>query len=99
MFKRDELTLAESCFNKARMHEPIFVLLGRDEAAAIAIRAWVQARLHFNKNKEGDPQIVEALACAKRMETKFHCSGCGWAGPYYKASVHDTEPPTCPVCG
>ncbi len=99
MLKHDELSNPESCLNKARDHEPIFVLLGRDAAARHAIHEWIAARINLGKNKITDPQIIEALECARMMHKNFHCKGCGWEGPYYKASVRDDEPPTCPICG
>jgi hypothetical protein len=46
----------------------LFVLLSRDAAAPVAIRAWVAERLRLGKNTETDQQIVEALACARTME-------------------------------
>lgn len=54
--------------SKAREDEMTFVLLGRDAAAPIAIRAWVSERIRLGKNYPGDPRIVEALECAESME-------------------------------
>lgn len=68
MIKRDEIEYTESCFNKARPDERIFVLLARDPAAPVAIRAWVAERLRLSKNNAEDPQITEALDCASCME-------------------------------
>ena len=68
MIKRDELNDFDSCFNKAGDSERLFVLLARDVAAPVAIRAWVAERLRLDKNKASDPQIVEALECARLME-------------------------------
>lgn len=68
MIKRDELSDPNSCLNRAEDDEMLFVLLGRDEAAPATIRAWCRARVLKGKNKRDDPQIVEALACAKSME-------------------------------
>jgi hypothetical protein len=68
MLKRDETTNPASCLNRARDDEMTFVLLGRDRAAPLAIRAWVEARILIGKNRLDDPQIQEALACARRME-------------------------------
>lgn len=67
MRKLDELTNPNSCMSKAKDEEMTFVLLGRDVAAPIAIREWVKARLILGKNKQDDPQIVDALACADMM--------------------------------
>ena len=70
MIKRDEIEHTESCLNKARDNERLFVLLARDAAAPVAIRAWVAERLRLGKNKLDDAQIREALDCATRMETE-----------------------------
>lgn len=68
MIKRDEVESSDSCLNKARDSERLFVLLARDAAAPVAIRAWVAERLRIGKNKPTDPQIVEAIDCARLME-------------------------------
>ena len=68
MLKRDEIEHPESCFNKARDSEHLFVLLARDPAAPITIRAWVAERLRLGKNMPNDPQIREALDCAALMD-------------------------------
>ncbi len=70
MLKRDEIEHTESCFSKARDDERLFVLLARDPAAPAAIRHWVDVRINLGKNKLTDPQIVEALDCARRMEAE-----------------------------
>ncbi|MEX2717493.1 MAG: hypothetical protein Q6370_014430 [Candidatus Sigynarchaeota archaeon] len=74
MRKRDEIELPESCFNKAADHEQIFVLLARDPAAPVAIVAWVMERIRLGKNSFDDPQIIEALDCARRMEEERNAS-------------------------
>lgn len=68
MIKRDELSTPTSCLNKATDDERIFVLLARDEAAPVAIRAWVAERIRLGKNHLDDPQIIEALECAAHMD-------------------------------
>lgn len=68
MIKRDEATNNDSCWNKARDDERIFVLLARDPAAPETLRFWANRRVELGKNQPGDPQIVEALDCANRME-------------------------------
>ena len=70
MIKRDEIEYTESCLNKARDDERLFVLLARDPAAPVAIRAWVKERIRLGKNTPDDLQIVEALDCANRMEVE-----------------------------
>mgnify|MGYP001563281118 CR=1 FL=1 len=58
----------DSCLSRARGDEMIFVLLARDAAAPVAIRAWVNERLRLGKNKSDDSQILSALAIARSME-------------------------------
>ncbi len=70
MRRQDEETDPGSCFNRARPSEMVFVLLGRDPAAPIAIRAWIKSRIRFGKNQPGDAQLVEAEQCASAMETE-----------------------------
>jgi phage-related baseplate assembly protein len=48
----------------AHPNEMVFVLLSRDAAAPVAIRAWVAERLRLGKN------VVEALVCAQTMEVE-----------------------------
>jgi hypothetical protein len=70
MIKRNELSNPASCINRAKDHEMIFVLLGRDKAAPVAIRAWVDERIRLGKNEWHDDQIQEALLAAKYMESQ-----------------------------
>lgn len=70
MRKKDELSREHTCMRHAHPEEMVFVLLGRDAAAPVAIRAWVAERLRLGKNTETDEQIVEALACAMTMEAE-----------------------------
>jgi len=68
MKKLDEFRTPQSCFNRAKPEEMLFVLLGRDVAAPAAIRAWIGERILRGKNQPDDPQIREAEACAETME-------------------------------
>jgi hypothetical protein len=78
MRKKDELTKEHTCMQHAHDKEMVFVLLSRDAAAPVAIRAWVAERLRLGKNVETDAQIIEALECAQVMEKEFRL----WTGPY-----------------
>jgi hypothetical protein len=60
MRKRQKMSDPNSCLNRAAEDELTFVLLGRDPAAVVAIRAWIEARVLLGKNAADDPQIVEA---------------------------------------
>lgn len=68
MLKFIEASRPESCWNRAQITEPVFVLLARDAAAPAAIRHWASTRIALGKNTAGDPQIKEALALADDME-------------------------------
>lgn len=59
-----------SCLNRAKDDEMVFVLLGRDPAAPVAIRAWISARIKYNKNRPGDLQLTDAEKCASAMEAE-----------------------------
>ena len=67
MLKRDELTNQNSCLNKALEDERLFVLLARDPAAPVAIRAWIEERVRLGKNTRDDVQIREAEQCIALM--------------------------------
>lgn len=68
MIKSEELSNPNSCMSRAKPGEMTFVLLARDPAAPDAIRHWVFQRIRLGKNKETDPQVAEALACADAMD-------------------------------
>ncbi len=70
MKKQDEIIEDGSCWNRATSNERVFILLARDSAAPVAIRAWVSERIRTNKNKITDPQIVDALHTANQMEVE-----------------------------
>lgn len=68
MRKRDELADPKSCLNRAWDGEMTFVLLGRDAAAPVAIRAWITERVRLGRNTADDAQIQDAERCARAME-------------------------------
>lgn len=70
MRKKDELTKEHTCMQHAQPDEMVSVLLSRDAAAPVAIRAWVAERLRLGRNTAADDQITEALACAATMESE-----------------------------
>jgi hypothetical protein len=67
MKKRNELADANSCLNRAGEDEYVFVLLARDAAAPIAIRAWIDERIRLGKNEPEDAQIREAAMAIVAM--------------------------------
>jgi hypothetical protein len=61
--------------SKALDDEMTFVLLGRDRAAPVAIRAWIAERIRLGKNQPNDDQIIEAEVCAIVMEAEREQTG------------------------
>lgn len=70
MRKIDEINNPNSCWNRAKPNEMVFVLLGRDIAAPRAIYAWIQERIRRRKNLITDPQLLEAEKCAEIMRAE-----------------------------
>lgn len=68
VIKRDELSNAGSCLNKAHPDEMIFVLRSKDRAAPAAIRAWIQERIRLGYNEACDAKLLEAECCAQAMQ-------------------------------
>lgn len=68
MIKREERGNPDSCWNKGDDEEQMFILLGRDPATPVAIRAWVAERIRTGKNKPADPKIVSALDAAYEIQ-------------------------------
>lgn len=69
MRKRDELSNPDSCLNKARDGEILFVLLARDDAAPATIRFWIAERIRLGLNRPGDAKLFEAEKCAGQIES------------------------------
>jgi hypothetical protein len=68
MLKRDELNDPQSCLSRAHDDEMTFVLLARDPAAPVAVRAWLAERVRLGLNRLGDLEINEAEAIASIMD-------------------------------
>lgn len=67
MIKIEELNNPNSCINKAKNDEMVFVLLGRDIAAPAAIQEWINQRIFSGKNSSQDEQIKEAYNAKYKM--------------------------------
>lgn len=67
MTKQENIYRQDSCWNKARDDEPIFIILGRDRASLVAIDAWCNERIKLGLNHRDDPQTIEAMQCAIAM--------------------------------
>lgn len=72
MTKAENLADPNSCWNKARDDEHVFVLLERDAATPGTIRDWVRRRWDLRKNEPGDRQTTTALYEADEIEAKQH---------------------------
>lgn len=68
MRKCDEESNPNSYWNKAVPGEEVFVLLGRDPAAATVLRFWAEVRVRLGCNRYGDTQTADAIAMAERLE-------------------------------
>lgn len=68
MKKRDELTNPNSCFNKAKDDDYIFVLIQKDITMADTIRQWVRLRVEAGKNQYIDAKVDEALKLANLID-------------------------------
>lgn len=71
MRKFQEINNTDSCLNKAKSNELIFVLLGHDPAAPFAIEQWCKERIKLGKNKSDDDQIIEAQLIAESMREEL----------------------------
>lgn len=71
MIKKDEASKSNSCFNRAKDDEPVFVILARDVTAPYVINSWINRRLATGKNKSKDKQIREARELAVEAENWF----------------------------
>ncbi len=69
MRKRDELTNPNSCMSRAHDDEWTFILLARDVAAPVAVRAWIAERIRLGKNRPDDLQIAEAERWVQAVES------------------------------
>lgn len=56
---------AFDCYAAAEPDEPMFVLLGRDPTAALAVTFWVKMRLLLDPS---DAKAEEARDCARALE-------------------------------
>lgn len=71
MTKQQNIDDPNSCWNKARLDEEMFIVLGRDVAGPATVRFWCHERLRVGKNSYTDEQIIqiiEARCCAARMQ-------------------------------
>lgn len=73
MIKSEELANPNSCLNKARNNEMLFVLLARDPAAPAAIRAWIAERKRL---KAG---LLHPISIAIEQAKQEEAERCIWA--------------------
>lgn len=70
MLKANERTYPNSCWNKAKDDEIVFVLIDRDPEMADTIRDWARRRVEHGHNKATDDKIRHALVLADVIEVK-----------------------------
>jgi hypothetical protein len=96
VIKRDELANPNSCLNRAKDDEYVFVLKGTDITTPGTIRDWVKRRIQAGKNRPDDAQIVNALVDARAIEERQHKD-------HIKREVLTLPPEytgeTCTICG
>ena len=68
MIKREEAVNPNSCWNKAKQEELVFVFLERDKAAPDTVRFWCAMRIKKQLNDFKDAQIQEALSWATAVD-------------------------------
>lgn len=71
MLKKEEIAEPNSCLNKAKDDEPIFVLLGRDPVAAKVVRFWIIERIKAGLGTLADKKIQEADGFQRTMEEYY----------------------------
>jgi len=67
MIKEQEISDPNSCLNRAKPGEMVFVLRAHDICAPETIRQWIRLRIHSGKNDPNDRDIIEAENCAAAM--------------------------------
>ena len=70
MIKSEELSNPNSCLNKAKDDEILFVVLDRDLSFADTIRYWIGKRIELGLNQPGDSKLVEAEETAQKVLRK-----------------------------
>ena len=73
MRKEDELSKEHTCMQHAHPKEMVFVLLSRDAAAPVAIRAWVAERLRLGKNVETERRSSRRWHARLRWRPRVVC--------------------------
>lgn len=68
MTKRENIDNPNSCWNKARDDEQVFILLERDEAMAATLRSWADNRIRLEIDKSTSPKITAARRLADMLD-------------------------------
>lgn len=73
MTKQEQINDPNSCWNKAKPDEEVFVLLARDLAAPNTIREWVEIRRSCGRGETLDDklQLLDAERVAEKMEEQY----------------------------
>lgn len=70
MLKSEEINNPNSCWNKAKDDEIVFILLERDLAIVSTIIEWAIHRITLGKNSPGDEQIKEAYELIETIKKR-----------------------------
>ncbi len=70
MIKSEELSNPNSCLNKAKDDEILFVILDRDLAFAGTILYWIEKRIQLGLNKRDDLKMIETANCVQKVLRK-----------------------------
>lgn len=63
------------CYAAAKPDEPMFILLGRDPCASIAVAFWVMLRQELDPQNARSPKLENARACARELEAYARAQG------------------------
>lgn len=68
MTKQENIDNPNSCWNKARSDELVFILREKDKTMGKTIRFWAAERVKDGLNKSTDAKIVQALELAYMLD-------------------------------
>lgn len=70
MRKKDEVADPNSCLNKAKDDDILFVLKDTDQAMVDTVLYWIKRRIELGLNQQGDAKMTEAAQLANAVRMK-----------------------------
>lgn len=70
MLKRHEISDPNSCLNKAKDNQMVFVLTENDKAMEETIEFWINKRIELGLNELGDTKMVTAQNVADYVRSQ-----------------------------